>query len=79
MVIFNHLLFHSLPAVHHFNPLGTDVICRCQIEFSFNFSKKKKKSQNLDCHCHIWIQHEKCIQMSTNKPSIGSVVLEIAS
>ena len=24
----------------------------------------------------IWIQHEKCIQMSTNKHSIGSMVLE---
>ena len=32
-----------------------------------------------NCHGHIWIQHEKCIQMSTNKPSIGAVVLEIAS
>ena len=28
--------------------------------------------------CHIWNQHEKCIQMSTNKPSIGSVIHEIA-
>ena len=27
-------------------------------------------------HSHIWLHHEKCIQMSTNKPSIGSVVLE---
>ena len=26
---------------------------------------------------HIWIQHKKCIQMSTNKPSIGILVLEI--
>ena len=26
----------------------------------------------------LWIQYEKCIQMSTNKPSIGAVVLEIA-
>ena len=25
------------------------------------------------------IQHEKCIQMSSNKPSIGSVVLVIVS
>ena len=35
-----------------------------------NFFKILKNS---NCHCHIWIQHEKCIQMSTNKPSIGSV------
>ena len=27
---------------------------------------------------HILLQHEKCIQMSTNKPMIGPVVLEIA-
>ena len=35
--------------------------------------------QNSNFHCHIWIQQEKCNQMSTNKPSIGSVFLEIAS
>ena len=34
---------------------------------------------NSNIYCHIWIQHEKCIQMSTNKPSIGAVVLEIVS
>ena len=33
---------------------------------------------NLNFHCHICIQHEKCIQLSTNKPSIYSVVYEIA-
>ena len=26
-----------------------------------------------------WIRHENCIQMSTNKPSIGPVVFEITS
>ena len=31
----------------------------------------------INFHCHIWNQHEKCIKMSTNKPSIGAVVLEI--
>ena len=34
-----------------------------------------KKFQNSIFGCHIWIQHEKCIWLSTNKPSIGSVVL----
>ena len=29
-------------------------------------------------HCHIWMQRVKCIQMSTNKPSFGPMVLEIA-
>ena len=43
------------------------------------FSNLFKKFQKSNFHCHIWIQHEKCIQMSTNKPSIGSVFLKIAS
>ena len=29
-------------------------------------------------HRHIWMQRVKCIQMSTNKPSFGPMVLEIA-
>ena len=29
-------------------------------------------------HFHIWIQYKKCIQMSTNKLSLGSVVLKIS-
>ena len=33
--------------------------------------------ENQMFHCHILIQHEKYIQMSTNKPSIGSAVLEL--
>ena len=33
---------------------------------------------NSNLYRHICIQHEECIQMSTNKPSIGSVALEIA-
>ena len=36
-----------------------------------------KKSNNLNFHWYIWIQHEKCIQISTNKPSISSMVLKI--
>ena len=27
---------------------------------------------------HIWIHHEKCIKISTNMPTIGSVIPEIA-
>ena len=38
-----------------------------------------RKVINSNFHCHFWIQHGKCIQMSTNKPSIGPVVLELAS
>ena len=40
----------------------------------FNFFKKV---QSRNFHSHIWIHHAKCIQVSTNKPSIGLVVLEI--
>ena len=36
--------------------------------------KLKRKIRNLSFHCHIWIQHEKCIQMSTNKPSIAPIL-----
>ena len=35
--------------------------------------------QNSNFHCHIWIQHEKCITMSTNKPSLELTVLESQS
>ena len=42
----------------------------------FSTFAKKKVNSNSNLYCHIWIQHEICIQMSTNKPSIGSVVLE---
>ena len=33
--------------------------------------------KNSNFQFHICIQHEKCIQMSTNMPSIGPVILEI--
>jgi hypothetical protein len=43
------------------------------------FSKKNFKNFKIvDFHGHIQNQHEKWIKMSTNKPSIGAVVLEIA-
>ena len=31
----------------------------------------------LEIHYFNWNHHEKCIQMSTNMPSIGSVICEI--
>ena len=42
----------------------------------WNFLKNFQKS---NFYYHIWIQHEKCIQMSTNKPLIGPVVFEMSS
>ena len=57
--------------------------CKCWVQtdnrpkiFNF-FNKFFNKFLNSNCHCHIGIQNEKCIQMNTNKPSIGSVVLDI--
>ena len=31
----------------------------------------------LEFHEHIWNHHEKCIQISTNMPGIGSLIREI--
>ena len=32
----------------------------------------------MEFHDHIWNQHDKCIQISTNMPVIGSQIREIA-
>ena len=32
----------------------------------------------MEFHDHIWNHYEKCIQNSTNKPGIGSLICEIA-
>ena len=32
----------------------------------------------LEFHDHIWNHHEKCIQISTNMPGIGSANREVA-
>ena len=39
--------------------------------FNFNFLNSK-------LHCYLYILHDKCIQLSTNKPSIGQLTHEIA-
>ena len=36
------------------------------------------KLNNLEFHNHIWNRHEKCIEISTNMPGIGSLIREIA-
>ena len=48
-----------------------------RVDVWLNFQTFSKFLKIKNFNCHIWIKHEKCIQMSTNKPSIGSVVLEI--
>ena len=57
------------------NPIHTNDDCRQQTKLTFFV----QKCQNSNFHYHICIQHEKCIQMSTNKPSIGTVVLKVSS
>ena len=42
-----------------------------------NFPKMLKGSKILEFHDHIWNHHEKCIQISTNMPGIGSLIREI--
>ena len=37
-----------------------------------------KNVKNVEFHDHIWNHHEKCIQMSTNMPGIGSLIRETA-
>ena len=56
------------------------------IERSFIQSHVSKMSQNVTIilqnvkivkfHYHIWKYHEKCIQISTNMPSIGLIIRE---
>ena len=48
--------------------------CRRQVKNVTNFVKYLKI---VEFHDHIWIHHEKCIQISTNMPSIGLLIVEI--
>ena len=57
----------------YINPLHANLDYRGCVKY---FSELKKKWNLI--FITIDIQHEKCIQMSTNKPSIGPVILEIA-
>ena len=51
--------------------------CQCRHQTKiFNFDKNV---QDLNFGFHVSIKLEKCIKMSTNKPSIGTVVHEIVS
>ena len=66
---------HCMELPSCINPFHGDVDCRQQVKFSKLFFFKNVR--NLYVHCHIWIHHEKCIRIITNKPSFGSVTLEI--
>ena len=49
--------------------------CRRQVKQLINFVRKVKI---VEFHDHIWNHNEKCIQISTNMPGIGSLIREIA-
>ena len=48
--------------------------CRRQVK---NLTILLKNVKIVEFHYHIQIHHEKCIKISTNKPSIGLVIPEI--
>ena len=48
--------------------------CKRQV---INLTNFVKNVQIVEFHGHIWNHHEKCIQLSTNMPSIGVVIPEI--
>ena len=60
------------PLFSHFNPLHTNTKCRWQVHiFYFFFSSKMFEIQYI-FHCHSWIQHGKCIPMSTHRGVTGT-------
>ena len=50
--------------------------CRQQVT---KLTKFVKNVEIVKVHDHIWNHNEKCIQLSTNMPIIGLVILEITS
>ena len=44
---------------------------------STNVTNLVKNVKIVECHDHIWNHHDKCIQISTNMPSIGLAIPEI--
>ena len=49
--------------------------CRRQVKIVTTFVKNV---EIVEFHDHIWNHNEKCIQISTNMPAIGSLIREIA-
>ena len=49
--------------------------CRRHIK---NLTKFVKNFKIVEFHGHIWNHNEKCIQISTNMPGIGSLFREVA-
>ena len=61
-------------SVDHFLSKTLTPPCGSRVPTSFTILEKNRNS---NFRCHIWNQREKCIKMSTNKPSIGSEVSEL--
>ena len=51
--------------------------CRVQQTIGDFCSKNVKNLRIRNFYYHLWIEHQQCIQISTDMPSIGLVVLEI--
>ena len=49
-------------------------VSRQHVKIRRNF---EKNVNIVEFHDYIWSRHEKCIQISTNMPSIGLVIHEI--
>ena len=55
------------------------ISTQTKTEYQPLFHQKQNETKKKTIfYCYIWNQYEICIQMSTNKPSIGLVILEIA-
>ena len=62
----------------YFNTYHAADKSRRQVQNVAKFCPKCRKIlKMLEFHYHIWNHHEKCIQISTNMPGIGSLICEI--
>ena len=65
---------HTFDIRSHVNAFHAAGECRRQVKNVTNFVKNVKI---VEFNGRIWNHHEKCIQISTNMPSIGLVIPEI--
>ena len=66
--------FHVFQLKFCINTFHAAGECRRHV---INLTNLVKNVKILEFHDHIWNHHEKCIQQSTNMPSIGLVIPEI--
>ena len=62
-------------ANNEYNAFQTAGECRRQVK---EWTKFVKNVEIVEFHDHMWHHNEKCIQISTNMPGIGSYIREIA-